>query len=452
MANLLEVLRERGFIEQTTHEEELKAYLEEGKATCYIGFDPTASSLHVGSLVPIMSLAHMQRHGHRPIALVGGGTGLVGDPSGKTEMRQLLTTEMVDKNTIGIKKQLSRFLDFKEDKALMVNNADWLTKLEYIPFLRDIGRHFSVNRMIKAESYRMRLESEEGLNFIEFNYMLLQAYDFLELFEHYDCRLQMGGSDQWGNIVAGIELVRKVRQETVFGITFPLITTSGGAKMGKTAEGAVWLDSDKTSPYDYYQYWINTDDRDVARFLALFTFLPMEEIKELGKLSGEDLNSAKAVLAFETTRIAHGKQEALKAYYAAERMFGPRVVPEEILPSSSIIRNDSENNNLSNTLGVSSLESEKLAMEALDSIPQSYIEEDRFKEGIPAFRLYHQVGLASSGNMARRLIEQGGAYINGQRVTSIDYLLNEDDIIDLEILLRAGKKRYHKLKIIKNKP
>jgi tyrosyl-tRNA synthetase len=451
MANLLEVLRERGFIEQTTHEEELKAYLEEGKATCYIGFDPTASSLHVGSLVPIMSLAHMQRHGHRPIALVGGGTGLVGDPSGKTEMRQLLTTEMVDKNTIGIKKQLSRFLDFKEDKALMVNNADWLTKLEYIPFLRDIGRHFSVNRMIKAESYRMRLESEEGLNFIEFNYMLLQAYDFLELFEHYDCRLQMGGSDQWGNIVAGIELVRKVRQETVFGITFPLITTSGGAKMGKTAEGAVWLDSDKTSPYDYYQYWINTDDRDVARFLALFTFLPMEEIKELGKLSGEDLNSAKAVLAFETTRIAHGKQEALKAYYAAERMFGPRVVPEEIMPSSSIIRSDSENNNLSSTLGVSSLESEKLAMEALDSIPQSYIEEDRFKEGIPAFRLYHQVGLASSGNMARRLIEQGGAYINGQRVTSIDYLLNEDDIIDLEILLRAGKKRYHKLKIIKNK-
>jgi len=221
--------------------------------------------------------------------------------------------------------------------------------------------------------------------------------------------------------------------------------------MGKTAEGAVWLDSDRTSPYDYYQYWINTDDRDVARFLALFTFLPMEEIKELGKLSGEDLNSAKAVLAFEATRIAHGREEALKAYFAAERMFGVRVVPEEILPSSSIIRNDSENNNLSTTLGVSSLESEKLAMEALDSIPQSYIEEDRFKEGIPAFRLYHQVGLASSGNMARRLIEQGGAYINGQRVTSIDYLLNEDDIIDLEILLRAGKKRYHKLKIIKNK-
>jgi len=445
MANLLEVLRERGFIEQTTHEEELKAYLEAGKATCYIGFDPTASSLHVGSLVPIMSLAHMQRHGHRPIALVGGGTGLVGDPSGKTEMRKLLTPEMVDKNAIGIKKQLSRFLDFKEGKALMVNNADWLTKLKYIPFLRDIGRHFSVNRMIKAESYKIRLESEEGLNFIEFNYMLLQAYDFLELFDHYECRLQMGGSDQWGNIVAGIELVRKGRQDTVFGITFPLITTSSGQKMGKTAEGAVWLDSNRTSPYDYYQYWINTDDRDVARFISLFTFLPMEEINKLEKLSGADLNSAKVVLAFEATRIAHGEQEALKAYYAAESMFGVRVVPEEILPSSSVPRNGSESNN------VSSLESEKLAIGALDSIPQSHMEEDQLKDGIPAFKLYQQVGLASSGSSARRLIEQGGAYVNGQRIEFYDYLVTENDIVDLEILLRAGKKRYHKLKIVKNK-
>lgn len=452
MANLLEVLRERGFIEKTTHEEELKAYLEEGKATCYIGFDPTASSLHVGSLVPIMSLAHMQRHGHRPIVLVGGGTGLVGDPSGKTEMRQLLTVEMVDKNTIGIKKQLSRFLDFKEDKALMVNNADWLTRLEYIPFLRDIGRHFSVNRMIKAESYKIRLESEEGLNFIEFNYMLLQAYDFLELFDHYDCRLQMGGSDQWGNILAGIELVRKVRQGTVFGITFPLITTSSGAKMGKTAEGAVWLDSDRTSPYDYYQYWINTDDRDVARFVALFTFLPMEEIKRLGRLSGADLNSAKVVLAFEATKIVHGKQEALKAYYAAERMFGVRVVPEEILPSSSVPRNGSESDNISMMSGVSSTDAKVEAPEEMDAIPHSHMEKNQLKDGIPAFRLYQQVGLASSGSAARRLIEQGGAYVNGQRIESYDYLLTENDIVDFEILLRAGKKRYHKLKIIKNKP
>ena len=451
MANLLEVLRERGFIEQITHEKELKDYLEAGKATCYIGFDPTASSLHVGSLVPIMSLAHMQRHGHRPIALVGGGTGLVGDPSGKTEMRKLLTAEMVDKNTIGIKKQLSRFLDFKEDKALMVNNADWLTKLGYIPFLRDIGRHFSVNRMIKAESYKIRLESEEGLNFIEFNYMLLQAYDFLELFDHYDCRLQMGGSDQWGNIVAGIELVRKVRQETVFGITFPLITTSSGAKMGKTAEGAVWLDSDKTSSYDYYQYWINSDDRDVVRFMSLFTFLPMEEIKKLEKLSGADLNSAKIVLAFEATRIAHGKQEALKAYYAAERMFGVRVVPEEILPSSSVPRNGSRSDNISRVSGVTLTDARVEAEKDGDAVPHSHIEEDQLKDGIPAFKLYQQVGLASSGSAARRLIEQGGAYVNEVRIESYDYLLTENDIVDLEILLRAGKKRYHKLKIIKNK-
>ncbi|MGD2030665.1 MAG: tyrosine--tRNA ligase [Desulfobacterales bacterium] len=433
--NLIDILKTRGFIDQTTHENELDEYLETESVTCYIGFDPTASSLHVGSLVPIMSLAHMQRHGHRPIALIGGGTGLVGDPSGKTEMRQLLTPEMVDENAKGIKKQLSRFIDFSDDKALMLNNADWLTQLQYIPFLRDIGRHFSVNRMIKAESYKMRLESEEGLNFIEFNYMLLQAYDFLELYDHYGCRLQMGGSDQWGNIVAGVELIRRVRQKTVFGMTFPLITTSSGAKMGKTAEGAVWLDPNRTSPYEYYQYWVNTDDRDVVRFMALFTFLPMEEIKMLEKLSGADLNSAKVVLAFEATQIAHGVEEAINAYRAAEKMFGGRVVSKDIMPSSSVPRNDSE----------------KLPVEALDSIPQSHIEEDLFKDGIPAFKLYHQVGLASSGSMARRLIEQGGAYVNGNRIESFDYLLTDSDIVDMEILLRAGKKRYHKIKIIKNK-
>jgi len=444
MANLIDVLKERGFIEQTTHEQELKDYLEAEQATCYIGFDPTASSLHVGSLVPIMSLAHVQRNGHRPIALVGGGTGLVGDPSGKTEMRKLLTSEMVEENAVGIKKQLSRFLDFREEKALMLNNADWLTKLEYIPFLRDFGRHFSVNRMIKAESYKMRLESEEGLNFIEFNYMLLQAYDFLELYDHHACRLQMGGSDQWGNIVAGIELIRRVRQETAFGITFPLITTSTGAKMGKTAEGAVWLDPDKTSPYEYYQYWINTDDRDVVKFMALFTFLPIKEIRALEKLSGADLNSAKVILAFEVTQIAHGREEALNAYRAAENMFGPRVVPKEILPSSSVPRNGAE---VDNALG--RLEGVLPAVE-IDSTPQSTIELDRFKEGIPAFKLYQMVGLASSGSAARRLIEQGGAYVNGRRIELFDDLLTEGDIVDQEILLRAGKKRYHKIKIIEN--
>jgi len=281
--------------------------------------------------------------------------------------------------------------------------------------------------------------------------MLLQAYDFMELFDHYGCRLQMGGSDQWGNIVAGIELVRKVRQETVFGITFPLITSSSGAKMGKTADGAVWLDSDKTSPYDYYQYWINTDDRDVARFMALFTFLPMKEIKKLGKLSGADLNNAKVVLAFEATRMAHGNKEALKAYYAAERMFGVRVVPEEILPSSLVPRNGSESDHVSMVSNVSSTDAKVETQEEVDAIPHSQIEEDQLKEGIPAFKLYQQVGLASSGSAARRLIEQGGAYVNGERIKSYDYLLTENDMVDLEILLRAGKKRYHKLKIIKNK-
>jgi len=262
--------------------------------------------------------------------------------------------------------------------------------------------------------------------------------------------LQLGGSDQWGNIVAGVELIRRVRQETVFGITFPLITTSSGAKMGKTAEGAVWLDPNKTSPYEYYQYWINTDDRDVVRFMALFTFLPIEEIKMLEKLSGADLNSAKVVLAFEATQIAHGMEEAMKAYHAAARMFGDRVVSKDIMPSSSVPRNGFEDKNISMKLD-SSLPALKVEAKMAESIPHSYMEEEQLEEGIPVFKLYHMVGLASSGSAARRLIEQGGAYVNGKRMESFDYLLTNSDIIDLEILLRAGKKRYHKIKIIKNK-
>jgi tyrosyl-tRNA synthetase len=427
MANVIEILSERGFIEQTTHGAELSDFAEQEGGTCYIGFDPTASSLHVGSLVPIMALAHMQRQGHRPIALIGGGTGLVGDPSGKTEMRQMLTSQTIEENAVGIKKQLSRFIDFTDGKALMLNNADWLTKLEYIPFLRDIGRHFSVNRMIKAESYKMRLDSEEGLNFIEFNYMLLQAYDFLELFDQYGCRLQMGGADQWGNIVAGIELIRKMRQDTVFGITFPLITTSGGAKMGKTAKGAVWLDPQRTPPYEYYQYWINTDDRDVARFMALFTFLPLKEINAVQSLSNAHLNDAKAVLAYEATALAHGRKEAAKAYQAAVSMFGERVMPDEIVPSSTIPRGSAPSDD--------------------KSVPQSYMTAARIREGIPAFKMFQNAGLAASGGAARRLIEQGGAYVNGERLTSSDRLITLNDVVDSEILLRAGKKRFHKIKI-----
>ncbi|MEE8553319.1 MAG: tyrosine--tRNA ligase [Desulfobacterales bacterium] len=447
MANLIDIFIDRGFVDQTTHEKVLNEYLETEQVTCYIGFDPTASSLHVGSLVPIMALAHMQRYGHRPIALIGGGTGLVGDPSGKTEMRKLLTPEMVEENALGIKKQLSRFLEFSDDKALMLNNAEWLVKLEYIPFLRDFGRHFSVNRMVKAESYKMRLESKEGLNFIEFNYMLLQAYDFLVLYDRYECRLQMGGSDQWGNIVAGVELIRKVRQETVFGITFPLITTISGEKMGKTAEGAVWLDPARTSPYEYYQYWINTDDRDVERFMALFTFLPMDEIRAIRLLKDADLNNAKSVLAFEATLLAHGIEEANKAHHAAANMFGARIVPKEILPSSTIPRDEgSKRIDMHDTVIINDTAAVSVFEEI--SVPHTIMDKEQLKKGLPAFKLYHMVGLASSGSAARRLIEQGGAYVNGKRIESYDYLLTDRDIVDLEILLRAGKKRYHKIKLI----
>jgi len=424
--SILDTLKARGFIEQTTHDRELSEYLQQGRATCYIGFDPTASSLHIGSLVPIMSLAHMQREGHRPIGLVGGGTGMVGDPSGKTEMRKMLSLEQIEANARGIKSQLSRFLDFSEDRALLLNNADWLTRLAFIPFLRDIGRHFSVNRMIKAESYRMRLDSEEGLSFIEFNYMVLQAYDFLELYDSHDCRLQMGGSDQWGNIVAGVELIRRTRQATAFGITFPLITTSSGEKMGKTAKGAVWLDPERTSPYEYYQYWINTDDRDVRRFLALFTFLPMDEIRALERVAGADLNSAKSILAFEATLLAHGFDEALKANQASVNLFGRREIPTTLLPSSRIPRG-----------GAGADEAE---------MPTSEIGMADLMSGIPAFQLFHDTALSNSRGAARRLIDQGGAYVNGERIETFDRLITAEDLgEDRQIVLRAGKKRYHRV-------
>ncbi len=425
--NVLDTLKERGFIDKTTHDRELVDFLQNEKATCYIGFDPTASSLHVGSLIPIMALAQMQRHGHRPIALVGGGTGLVGDPSGKTEMRKLLDVNDLEENVKGLKRQLSQFLDFSREKALLLNNADWLTKLGYIPFLRDIGRHFSVNRMIKVESYKMRLESEEGLSFIEFNYQLLQAYDFFKLFDTQDCRLQMGGSDQWGNIVAGIDLIRRACQETVFGITFPLITTSSGAKMGKTAKGAVWLDATRTTPYEYYQYWINTDDRDVARFLALFTFLPMEEIEAIKEISGADLNLAKTVLAFEATQLAHGRDNALKAYRAAESMFGGRLLPADLLPSGAIPRDAQTQDNR--------------------SVPHTILDIAQLKTGVPAFKLFYTVGLAKSNSEARRLIQQGGAYLNGKRIQTVDALITDKDVQNMEIVLRFGKKRFHKVEV-----
>lgn len=427
MTNVIDVLEERGFIEQTTHDQQLRDYLNAEQVTCYIGFDPTASSLHVGSLVPIMSLAHMQRCGHRPIALVGGGTGLVGDPSGKTEMRKLLSVEDIAANVVGLKNQLSRFIDFSEDRAIMANNADWLTQLAYIPFLRDIGRHFSVNRMIKAESYKMRLDSEDGLSFIEFNYMVLQAYDFLELLKRYNCCLQMGGSDQWGNIVAGIDLIRRVEGKNAFGITFPLITTASGAKMGKTAAGAVWLDAQRTPPYDYFQFWVNTDDRDVARFLALFTFLPMAEVRLVEHLEGADLNAAKSILAFEATRLAHGEAEAKNAYQSAVSMFGARKLPDHLLPSSSIPREAGSSDD--------------------QTVPQIEMSADAFRDGIPCFKLFHEVGLTESSGAARRLIQQGGGYVNGRRLIKFDEMITSNDINGMEILLRAGKKHFFKIRI-----
>jgi tyrosyl-tRNA synthetase len=430
LTNAYEVLEERGFIEQCTDAEASRQLLEK-PVTCYIGFDPTATSLHVGSLLPIMSLAHMQRCGHRPIALVGGGTALVGDPSGKTEMRQMLSREQIDENAEKLKVQLGQFIDFSSGRALLLNNADWLAPLNYIEFLRDIGRHFSVNRMLSAESYKMRLET--GLSFIEFNYMLLQAYDFLLLFDDYGCSLQMGGSDQWGNIVAGVDLVRRMRQKTVYGITFPLITTASGEKMGKTAQGAVWLDSRLTSPYEYYQYWINTEDQDVARFLGYFTFLPMAEIRAVADLQGADLNLVKTILAYEVTKITHGEAAASAAQAESEEIFGARSMPDDLLPSSGVRRQP-----------VAAVDA------AAARMPTVTIGSSRLRKGIPAFELFAEVGLCSSKGEARRLIQQGGGYINGRRIQNFDERATLDHLEKGEILLRAGKKKYHRIQVDAN--
>ncbi|HOO12198.1 MAG TPA: tyrosine--tRNA ligase, partial [Bacillota bacterium] len=319
MKNVYDTLMERGFIEQATHEEEIRDMLGRESVTFYIGFDPTADSLHVGHFLQMITMAHMQRAGHRPIVLLGGGTTMVGDPSGRTDMRKMLSLEQIQHNAERFKVQFSRLIDFNEGKAIMVNNADWLLNLNYIDFLRDIGRHFSVNRMLSAECYRERLET--GLTFLEFNYMIMQSYDFLQLYKKYNCKMQMGGSDQWSNILGGVELIRKVEGASAYGLTFTLLTTSEGKKMGKTEAGAIWLDPEKTPPYDFYQYWRNVDDRDVEKCLALLTFLPMEEVRRLGSLEGSKINEAKEVLAFELTKTVHGEEEALKAQATARALF-----------------------------------------------------------------------------------------------------------------------------------
>ena len=424
MKSVLEVLVERGFIEQMTDEKALREALLR-PTTCYIGFDPTAPSLHVGSLVPIMALAHMQKGGNRPIALVGGGTGLVGDPSGKVEMRKVLTMREIERNVRSMGEQFSNFLDFSGGSALLLNNADWLTKLNYIEFLRDIGVHFSVNRMLSFESIKMGLE--RGLSFIEFNYQLLQAYDFWHLFRHYDCAVQMGGSDQWGNIVAGIDLIRRLEGKAANGITFPLIETADGKKMGKTEKGTIWLDASMTSPYDYYQYWVNTHDRDVERFLSLFTFLPMDEIRCVRSLRNADLNKVKEVLAFEATRVNHGPKEALSAWKSSVALFGGGNIPPDLFPSSSIPRGESA--------------------EAMDVIPTTIIRRERLERGIVVFEIFKETGLCRSGAEARRLIAQGGAYIDGKSIERFDEPLKLEDFRNGEIMVRAGRKRYHRVKV-----
>ena len=425
MKSVYNVLFERGFIEQVTDEKLISEFLGENSITCYIGFDPTAESLHVGSLVPLMALAHMQRHGHRPIALIGGGTALIGDPSGKTEMRQLLTREQIDVNAKHLKKQLSRYVNFDEGKAILLNNADWLTRLNYVEFLRDIGCHFSVNRMLAAESYKMRLET--GLNFIEFNYMLLQSYDFWHLFKHYNCVLQMGGNDQWGNILAGIDLTRRIEGKTVFGITFPLIITSLGHKMGKTEKGTVWLNSELTTPYDYFQYWINADDSDVGRFLALFTFLPMEEIKEMKRLEGAELNMAKTVLAFETTKITHGEEAAVSAWKASASTFNLKPVDPVLFESSSIPRSEV----FQDVSAIATFEKSREEIITI-SIPE----------------LFEETNLCASRGETRRLIAQGGVYVNDRRIQSIDEKIKIGDIDqNSEIRLRKGKKKHAIIKV-----
>lgn len=408
MRNVFDVLKERGFVQQMSHEEPLIELLAKEQVTVYVGYDPTADSLHVGHLVTVMALAHMQRHGHRPIAVVGGGTGLIGDPSGKTEMRQMLTMGQIEHNIQGIKTQLSRFLDFENGNALIVNNADWIKPINYVEFLREVGVHFSVNRMLTAECFKSRME--RGLSFIEFNYMLLQAYDFLMLNRKFGCRLQYGGDDQWSNILAGADLVRRLERQEAYALTAPLLMTSSGKKMGKTESGAVWLDANRTSPYEFYQYWRNVDDADVEKLLAIFTFLPMEEVRRLGALEGAACNEAKQALAYEITRLVHGEEEARKAAEAAKALFGGGGLTE--------------------------------------ATPSTEIGADEIAGGLSVIDVMARVGLASSKSEARRAIQQGGAYVNGERVTDIGCLLTLDDAKDGLIELRKGKKDYHLIRLV----
>ncbi|MCH8883564.1 MAG: tyrosine--tRNA ligase [SAR324 cluster bacterium] len=401
-----DVLRERGLHQQCTDEAALRERSAGGPVTGYIGFDPTADSFHVGHLIPLMALVHFQRSGQRPIALVGGGTALIGDPTGKNEMRQMLDEEALERNIAGLEAQLRRLLEFEGPQAaIMANNAEWLREWRYIDFLREIGVHFSVSRMLTFETFRTRMET--GLSFLEFNYPLLQSYDFLELHRRHGCLVQMGGDDQWANVVSGVDLVRRVERSQVFGWTFPLLTTASGAKMGKTERGAVWLDPAKTSPYDYYQYWVNIDDADVAMCLGLFTLLPMEQVAELSAAEGAELRKSKAVLAYEATRLIHGEEEAKRAEAGARALFG----------------------------GGGDLE----------QVPTSTLSLERLQSGLPLPDALNEFGLTQSKSEGRRLIRQGGVSVNGERVEDPMLRLTPDHAVDGAILLRLGKKRYHRV-------
>ena len=398
--NVFDTLKERGFIAQCTNEKELRELFDKERVTFYIGFDPTADSLHAGHFIALMAMAHMQRAGHRPICLVGGGTGTVGDPTGRTDMRKMLTDEDIEHNCECFKKQIARFIDFSDDKAIMVNNGDWLRKLNYIDLLRDVGACFTVNRLLAAECYKQRWE--KGLTFLEFNYMVMQAYDFLELNRRYGCKLEMGGDDQWSNIIAGVELNRRKNNVAVYGLTNKLLTKSDGKKMGKTAGGALWLDAEKTSPYEFYQYWRNVDDADVEKCLSLLTFLPMEEVHRLGSLEGSAINEAKTVLAYEVTKIVHGEEEANKAKKAAEALFGGAGSTQD-MPTVAA-------------------ETGKKLLDVLT-----------------AGKVF------ASKSEGRRLIQQNGLSLNDAKVTDVDYILQESDFKDGEAIVKKGKKKYFKL-------
>ena len=412
MSNAMDILRERGFIKQVTFEDDLYKAFDEGMVTFYTGFDPTADSLHIGHYIPIMAMAHLQRAGHRPIALMGGGTGMIGDPSGKSDLRKVLTVEDIDNNVAHIKAQMARFLDFDENKpnsALIVNNADWLRDLNYISFLRDVGALFSVNRMLTAECYKQRLE--RGLTFLEFNYMLMQSYDFLELNHRYGCILQTGGDDQWSNMLSGADLIRRKDGKDAFALTFQLLLTHDGRKMGKTEKGALWLDPNKCSPYDFYQYWRNIDDADVKKCLGLLTFLPMDEVNRLGSLEGSAINEAKRVLAYEVTKNVHGEEEALKAQQAAEALFGGGATAGSV-PTTTLTAAD-------------------------------LAEESRL------LALVARCGLCKSNGEARKTMQAGGLYIGEEKITDVDFRVTPEMLDGEGLLIRKGKKAYHLFKLAK---